>query len=301
MQIPEMNWPLEAVAPWDDAAPWRDRGSNCCLDFHGDPFRARLTVLSDGNHHMALEQALKAFAQHSEEVEEIFYVTLPPGVLQPMFERQSVRLGNLRLPIRPHVLIGPQDWLERFAQAGRCGSPRPFARSLGNSLLVRHDNPLQIQGVSDLYRDDVRLFISNPVREKASHFVYRDTLAALAEAEGLEPSSLMERLERGSNGIVHGQHVHHREAPTAVASDEADVAVLYDHLALRFERIFPDLFQRIPLRGTGADPVDPVQQTTTYGIARTGDDEDSVADALCEHFFSTETMETYRFHGLAPA
>ncbi len=301
MHISEMSWPPEAVAKHADDFQWRDRGSNCALDFHGDPFQARLTVLSDGNHHMALEQALTAFAQQSDEVDEIFYVTLPPGVLQPILEQQSLRLGNLRLSILPQILIGPQGWLERLAEAGQCRAPRPFARSLGNSLLVRRGNPLQIKGVADLYRDDVRLFVSNPVREKASHSIYRETLAALAEAEGLEPSLLLERLERGLDGIVHGEHVHHREAPAAVHSKEADVAVLYDHLALRFERIFPDTFERIPLPGAGADPVDPAQKTTTYGIARAAGSEDSVADALCDHFRSSETMETYEFHGLAPA
>lgn len=301
MSSSKLQWPEEAVTTDTGEHRWRDQVANCALDFHGDPWRASLAVLSDGNHYMALEQALSAFAERTAAVDDIFYVTLPPGVLDPIFKARSVRLGNLRLPIEPHVLIGPRAWLRGHADAGHCDAPRPFARSLGNSLLVRRGNPLGIQGVADLYQDDVRLFISNPVREQASHRVYRDTLVALATAQGLDAALLAERLAQGREGIVHGEHVHHREAPAALHADSADTAVLYDHLALRLERVFPDRFQRIPLPGAGTDPVGSEQVTTTYAIACIEGMDAFLADALAKHFCDGAVAAIYRSYGLATA
>ena len=54
-----------------------------------------------------------------------------------------------------------------------------------------------------------------------------------------------------------GQRIHHREAPEAVAGGQADAAIVYYHLALRYTRIFPDQFDTIPLGGTRTDPEPP--------------------------------------------
>ena len=43
-----------------------------------------------------------------------------------------------------------------------------FARSEGNSLLLARGNPEGITGIGDLLREDVRLFISNPVTATTS-------------------------------------------------------------------------------------------------------------------------------------
>jgi hypothetical protein len=54
--------------------------------------------------------------------------------------------------------------------------------------------------------------------------------------------------------ILFGKRIHHREAPQALADDRADVAIVYYHLALRYIRIFPALFEMVPLGGTAFDP-----------------------------------------------
>jgi len=57
-----LNWPDEAAGRIDGGEPRLVQpGLNVCLDFHGDPLRARLVVVSDGNHHMAVRDVLAAF------------------------------------------------------------------------------------------------------------------------------------------------------------------------------------------------------------------------------------------------
>ncbi len=49
---------------------------------------------------------------------------------------------------------------------------------------------------------------------------------------------------------VSGKRIMHREQPWAIASDNADAGVIFYHLALYFTRVFPDVFEIIPLGGT---------------------------------------------------
>jgi len=59
-----LNWPLEpANKSSTDKAHWQHPESNISLDFHGNPNNPKLTVLSDGNHHMALADVMDMFVQ----------------------------------------------------------------------------------------------------------------------------------------------------------------------------------------------------------------------------------------------
>jgi hypothetical protein len=71
-----LDWPEEIVASKGALPKWGHQGSNFCLDFHGDPVKAQVVVFSDGNHHMALLEALEFFQQQHSKVEDIFYAAL---------------------------------------------------------------------------------------------------------------------------------------------------------------------------------------------------------------------------------
>ena len=47
-------------------------GSNLSLDCHGDASRAQLAVFSDGNHHMALAECLRAFLAENPAAQDVF-------------------------------------------------------------------------------------------------------------------------------------------------------------------------------------------------------------------------------------
>ena len=293
MSEESLSWPTELAAPAEPGELiWHDRGSNCVLDVHGDPARARLTLFSDGNHHMALAQTLAAFVRRHPDVGDVLYLTLPPPLLLKMLAAGGVRLGHLRLSLEPDAFIGPRAYMERVGTLRPLGQSLAFARSRGQALLVRRANPKAIRGPADLQRADVRLFISNPERETASFEVYAETLTGAFRARGLDADALQRRLAAGTHGVVHGEHVHHREAPAALAGGRADVAVLYSHLALRYCRVFPDLFEMLELPGAAG-----TVHTDYFVAARKGS---AWGPRLAEFMFDDPAREAYAYHGLDP-
>ncbi len=293
-----LNWPTETVLHENQAECWCESGSNRVLDFHGDPRKAKLVVFSDGNHHMALRDALKAFYDLNPEVEDIFYATTPPYPIVKLLQEGAIRLGNLTLSVRPHVFICPPEVMERLKKSGFIKQHVLLAQNQGSVLLIPRDNPKQIQTIQDLMRDDVHLFISNPDTEKTSYSGYRQTLEGLAENQGFDVDAFCDAVF-GSTAVF-GERIHHREAPEAVADGSADVAIVYYHLALRYTRIFPDLFDIIPLGGTKDKPMPPPENLIArIHMGLVGDDGDW-GQAFMKFMQSDSVARIYEYHGLSP-
>lgn len=289
-----LPWPAEHATAVEGIATWSHAGSNLCLDFHGDPCRAAVRVFSDGNHHMALHETLKIFAQ-MHNINDLFYLTLPPPALMPILRSGRVDIGNLRLSLTPDIFISPPAVLERVRAMGMITAPVPFMRSRGNALLVHKHNPLNIRGVRDLATPNVRLFLPNPQWETAAYEVYTATL--LAQSRKLDwqwnfaaPAASATPMPQ----LVYGERIHHREAPTFIAGDRADVALVYYHLALRYTRIFPELFALVELPCEAENIVSHVHVGVTH-------DAGPPAQALLKFLLSERTAEIYRAHGLLAA
>lgn len=293
-----LNWPDETAGPIDGSElRLVQPGSNVCLDFHGDPLRARLVVFSDGNHHMALREVLAAFLAEHPAVEDVFYTTTPPRVALQLLRTGHLDIGNLRLAVKPHAMIGPPPVLDQAVAAGHMAAYRPFMRSRGAALLMRKGNPKRVRGAADLLRDDVRLFMSNPITEKVSYETYLGALRRLATVEGVTLGFLEHPPGQPDPGkLIYGGSIHHREAPQGLADNQADVAVVFYHLALRYQRIFPELFDF-------AQPAAWIQDgEREIGRADCGlvGDGGAWGGALLD-FLATETVtQIYRSHGLEP-
>ncbi len=286
----QLNWPREsAIDPEMTRNRWFHPSSNYCLDFHGDPGFSQLRVFSDGNHHMALEETLESF-RSTCGLESIFFCTTPPKVYLDWMHSSSIEIGNLRLSVYPDIVIGPDDIMEKLFEDQKVCKIAVFAQSCGNSFLVQKNNPKNIQFVRDLLREDVRLFLSNPITESASHTVYRETLEGIALEEGLANNVISTLLENRSK-VLFGELIHHREAPQAIADDRVDVALVYDHLAIRYSRIFPEIFDRVPL------PVNEKNIITQYAIGLV-DENCQLARNAFEFFLGDKAASIYRYHGL---
>ncbi len=290
-----LPWPREWARDRSDRPVWFHVGSNLSLDFHGDP-AARLAVFSDGNHHMALADTLSAFLDRNPAVGDVFYATTPPAVLVQALTAGGFSLGNLFLSVRPHVFISPAPVLDGLVAGGHMTAHVPFMQSRGNVLLVRAGNPLAIRDARDLVRPEVRLFLSNPQTEKASYEVYAATLARFAKSFDIR----FDCLDSPSERIVHGERIHHREAPQALHDGRADVAVLYYHLALRYTRIFPGCFEIVMLEGGGAaEPARRVENVLTdYHLGLVGAGGEWGA-RLRDFLQSDRVTEIYRHHGVS--
>lgn len=293
----DLNWPDETARPAvRDEPRFAHARSNICLDFHGDPTRARLVVFSDGNHHMALQETLRAFIAREPALEQqVFYTTTPPRVALQMVRAGCLDIGNLRLTLAPRVFISPPAVLDQLVSEQRMLSHRPFMRSRGVVLLVARDNPKGISGIEDLLRKDVKLFLSNPLTEQVSYQIYTDCLRRLAMHSGVTLDFLVHAPGRPDPGkLMYGDNIHHREAPQAVVDGRADVAVVFYHLALRYQRIFPEHFDFVwPTGSLGAQECD----VNHFNIGLIGDGGEW-GQRLLDFLGSEEVTQIYASHGL---
>ena len=293
-----LNWPIERATGLDSTLARYEQIESLRLDLHGDPIKAQLVVCSDGNHHMALEQTLQTFARNNPALEEIFYTTTPPRIAVQLLQGGGLQIGNFQLCVSPHVFISPPQVLDKLAATGRLSKHAPFMHSRGVVLLVRKENPKHIVGISDLLRDDVRLFLSNPITEAVSYQIYTDCLRRLAGIHGLTLDFLAHAPGHPDpNKLIYGESIHHREAPQMVADGRADAAVVFYHLGLRYQRIFPDIFDFIwPAGSLGNQSCD-----ISHFSCGLIDDGGAWGESLYQFLLSDTVAEIYRSHGLERA
>ena len=293
-----LPWPPEAAQyPNDAVRTFAAPGSNLVLDFHGDPATAGLAVFSDGNHHMALEASVRAFLTANPDVGDVFYTTTPPMPLVDALKGDGLVLGNLRISRKPDVFIGPGNILDGLVDAGFMTGHVPFAESRGNVILVRKGNPKGITSVDDLLSDDVTVACSNPVTEKASYLVYEQAARNLAQETGADEDAIVAKLSTAGPKTVHSQIIHHREVPELIGAGYADAAMIYYHLALRYTRIFPDIFDLVDIGGVLSRQPSSANPTTRYHIGLVAD-----GGKWGEHFVSfmqgNTVQHLYEEHGL---
>jgi ABC-type molybdate transport system substrate-binding protein len=268
------------------------------LDFHGNPATAGLAVFSDGNHHMALEAVVRAFVEAHPDVGDVFYTTTPPAPLVDAALGNGLAVGNLHISRKPDVFIGPGPILDGLVDAGIMEGHAPFAESRGNVILVRKDNPKGIKSVADLLSDAVTLACSNPVTEKASYVVYRDTLTGLAGNKE-EAEALATKISVEGAHTVHSRTIHHREVPQLLANASADAAIVYYHLALRYTRIFPDVFDMVDLGGVPDGERREENKVTRYHVGRVGKG-NQWGSRFVSFLKSSTAQHLYEEHGLQP-
>lgn len=296
VSMASLNWPDEQATPPRQELPRYGPTVNMQLDLHGDPTRANLVVFSDGNHHMALQEALLTFALSHHAAGDIFYTTTPPGILTEMILSGGVALGNLRLRLAPHLVISPPSVLDSLVEAGSMQTHRPFVCSRGMVLLVRKGNPKRIAAISDMLRPDVRLFLSNPDTEKVSYRLYTACLRRLASQTGLKLDFLDHaRGQPDPAKLMYGRVIHHREAPQAIIDGAADAAMVFYHLALRYQRIFPEHFEYVWSGGSLDDPACKAS-VVNCGVM---DEGGPWGQALMDYLFSEEVTRIYAHHGLS--
>jgi hypothetical protein len=293
-----LPWPPEAAQyPDDSVRAFTAPGSNQVLDFHGDPAIAGLAVFSDGNHHMALEACVRAFLTANPDVGDVFYTTTPPAPLVDALKGTGLVVGNLRISRKPDVFIGPGNILDGLVEAGFMASHVPFAQSRGNVILVRKGNPKGIVSVADLLSDEVTVTCSNPVKEKASYSVYAEAASGLAQEAGVDKDLLLEKLSTAGPKTVHSQIIHHREVPELISAGRADAAVIYYHLALRYTRIFPDIFELVDIGGVLSGEPSLANPVTRYHIGLVAD-----GGQWGKHFVAFmqdyDAQQLYEEHGL---
>lgn len=236
-----LPWPLDSGL---DSRQHIDLpGSNIVLDIHGDPLKAELTVVMEGNQFMVMPDILAAFRRSVGRPVEVLYVTLPPASFKSLVMGHTLAVGNLVLSAVPDVVMGPPDFMADLYNRRFVDEPVTFAGNQGIVLVVPRGNPKGLSGPQDLLRTDIRIATSNPQTERGS---YRKYLQAVAHLP-----ALVDKIRRAA---VTARWIHHREVPALVHHGMADAALLYAHFARYYAQWQEPLFDALVFSAGGSRP-----------------------------------------------
>ena len=211
-----------------------------------------LAIFTEGNHFPALlggeiivrfrawARAQAAYAGLA--LDNIVVVTLPQPMIVQMLLGGGLSLGNLTIEVSrasgfyPDIVMGGAAQLTQLRKA-RLVEPeaRIFARNRGLSLLVAAGNPLGIQSLEDLARRAIRVVMASESEPGARH-QYISALEALIGHEATKSILTHETVTfPGRLGIQH------RDVLQAIAARDADVGIIFHHLARYFAATYPEI------------------------------------------------------------
>ena len=118
-----------------------------------------------------------------------------------------------------------------------------FARNRGLSLLVRADNALAIHSIEDLRRPDVQIIMAS-ADEPGARSQYISALKSMLGTDATESILVRETVVfPGRLGIEHRDVLH------ALAAREADVGIIFHHLARYFANAYPQVCAMVTVPG----------------------------------------------------
>jgi molybdate transport system substrate-binding protein len=171
---------------------------------------ADLVLFVAGNQFMVMDELLRAFQKESPDIKKIFFETLPPGLELKQILSGGAIFRDKVIDVVPDVYASvSKKAMDRLETAGRI-TKEDYFLYLHNRivLMVPEGNPAQIQSVSDLGRDEVRISQPNPEYEDIAYYIvdmYRDA------GENALVQRIMEKKRAEGTTIL--TIVHHRETP----------------------------------------------------------------------------------------
>lgn len=252
-----LDWPRDFEAWSPDLT---EPTSNRIYDLHMqvrncDAFD--LVLSTSGNYHMALTAFWYEHFLPLGQVQNWYFSTSPP-IGPEQAQNQALSFGNVGLACPPHLAVGPRSVMQQLdSSCLLSGEPLPLFTNRGNVLLVKKGNPQNIQTIWDLGRPGIRLATSNPYTEPGSFGNYASSIYNIALRDGDEAraQALFEAVfGRSTAKWVSGERIHHREVPHLLYKNQADVSMVFYHLARYFVACFPDEFEIVPLGGSVESP-----------------------------------------------
>lgn len=200
------------------------------MDLHGDPAHHDLALFVHGSDWMVMEDLLRAFRAAYPEFGDVYYETLPAGILVRQMREGALQVGDLVIRVPPDVIAAGSATLAELAEEEWLAEYQEYA-STTLTILVRQGNPLGIIGWSDLLRPEVRVALPNPEREEIGRLVREAVVRALGEEGWME---LCERRRLyGANRLT---EIHHRQTPQWVLEGEVDAGPVWVTEALHQAR-----------------------------------------------------------------
>jgi len=259
------------------------------MDLHGDPCSADLVVFLNGNQWMVMEDLLNAFRQRHPDFGNIFYETLPPGILAEQIRRGTLRMGDLIVRVQPDIYTAGREEMDSLLNDGFIKEYVPYAKN-HLAIMVPEGNPKEITGWRDLGRPGIRVVMPNPVTEG----VGRLALKAMEKAEGRE---LVETVmgEKLTDGETFLTQIHHRQTLLLLMDGTADAGPVWISEALYQKRIGSPL-DYVPIpegqNQSGTYFIAIVEKTVQHRVA---------AEAFLDFMRSRQAQDIYAGYGFSSA
>jgi ABC-type molybdate transport system substrate-binding protein len=222
-------------------------------DLHGNPSDAKLVIFIGGNQFFVLPQLITAFEKHHPELQgDIFYETLPPGILRKQIAaHNAITLGNLTIQVRPDVYEADARELREMEQHGQVNGVVQYATN-DLEIMVPAANPKGIQSLKDLGRAEIRLSMPNPQWEGVANQIG----ASLRKAGGEELYQFVYQ-DKVKDGTTVLTEIHHRQTPMRIMKGQVDAGVTWAS-EVRFQESIGNPIQGIVI---------PADQNTTATYA----------------------------------
>lgn len=195
-------------------------------DLHNlaDVDSADLVLFMAGNQFMVMDDLLSAFREEHPGIGKVYYETLPPGLELKQILAGGATFDDRILDVTPDVYASVNLEAMRRLEGRGLIRTEDYFLYLHNrlSLMIHEENPLRIETVTDLGRDDVRISQPSPEFEDiANHIVdmYRDV-------GGLDLVHRIMEVKR-AEGTTIFTVVHHRETPLRLVKGTVDVGPVW--------------------------------------------------------------------------
>jgi hypothetical protein len=258
-----------------------------------------LAIFTEGNHFPALlgSTILDAFRTRTRSennaVDNIVVVTLPQRMIVDMLQGEGISFGNLTLEISrvsgfyPDIVMAGTEALKTLHRASIvAGEARVFARNRGFALVVAAGNPRNVRRLDDIAREDIRIVMAS-ASEPGARNQYISALEAMLGEQRVRGVLVRETISfPGRLGIQH------RDVPHAIANWDADVGIIFHHLAQYYAAAYPNVCSMVAIP-------EAERYSSTIAMAQTLNPLRALAARTFSEFFLESAREVYPRYGFA--
>jgi len=185
---------------------------------------ADLALFMAGNQFMVMPALIEAFQQRHPDIERIYYQTLPPGLSLKQILAGGAGFKGQVLEVQADVYASVnRAAMEKLVAAGHLDSGE-FTCYLHNrlTLMVPVGNPANIETVTDLEQERIRISQPDPANEDIGLYIMDMYRAAGGDA-------LVHRImeQKRDSGTAIFTRVHHRETPLRIELGNVDVGPVW--------------------------------------------------------------------------
>lgn len=263
-------------------------GVNNVPDLHGDMANPDLVVFFEGNQFMVLPELMDAFRSAHPQVKNIYYQTLPSGILEKQVREGSLVVGNLKVSLKPDIFTAGEPKIKELNEKeGWFDETVAYAKNR-LAIMVHKGNPKALKSLEDLGREDTRVSMPNPEIEEIAKLIkeaYRK-----AGGERLESRIMTEKKREGTTFLT---QIHHRQTPMRIMRKESDAGPVW-YTEVKFQQSIGNPIELVEI---------PPEQSATsvYAAARMKDAPHLKAASDFLQFLKSERAQSiYGKYGFLP-